>query len=661
MVSMWSAADQSPPPPAPRRRRWTPRLSLRSKLSIAFVAHSLVPVIVLSVVTLAVARRSLLDLADEAAVAELQLATRLVDGLIERTAADLEFLGETILLDDCEATAGVERTFLDLARRHPEYLQVRWIGSDGRERVRVDRPRGGAPAHAGRLQDKSGRYYVQRLLALAPGSFYLSPVDLNIENGRPERPARYVFRIGMVVDGPDHESPGIIVVNIEAEEILQALRPLRTGPGSASWILGEGRAYLRESGPRDRPVLVIGSAQDGTAAELAQIGSVLVGDRLLRRGDSLFGISRLQLPRGWAGDGWTLASERPTATALGSVQQLPGWLATLAVLIALVALVLAFAAARSLSAPLLRLTQASKALARGEFHPSFDVATGDEIEDLGEVLRQTGVELADARSRLERANEHLCTELDRQAAEIRKLLDERMADERRLLRADRLASIGLMSASLAHEIGNPLAGMKTNLQVAQRQLDADGAARRPVDRTLGEIDRLTEILRKWTGFARPRAEVASTTPRELVDRVWELLRTRARHRGVTLRAEGDALDDPLWVDGVSMEQVVLNILLNAVEAQDGPGPITVEARRLEGGLELVFDDSGPGIPVSRREHVFDAFHTTKAGGTGLGLAIVHKLVTEAGGDVEVGDSPFGGARFLVRLRRTASGRRRAVQ
>ncbi len=613
------------------------------------MAHSVVPVAVLSLLTLSVARQSLLDFADRAVEAEITLAASLIEGLLNQSASDLSFLHETIQLSGGEVGDDLQRTFLDLARRHPEYRQVRWVGKDGIELVRVNHRRRSSPQITEQLQDKSDRYYIQEALQLSPREIYLSPIDLNMEGGRPETPARYVFRIASTVTAEDGSEQGVLVINIEAEEILQTLRTLHTDSESATWVLSGEQSYLRESAPSGRPILVVGSVRDGQALELSKIGQGLVGSSVIRRGDSLVGIMRLDLQARWVGELWTLAHEQPTSAVLGSVTHLPGWLSTFAVLLGMGALVLAFLAARSLSAPIRQLTEASRLLVRGEFDPALRVNTGDEIEDLGEVLREAGMELAQARSQLEKANEHLRAELQRQAEEVRRLLDERMEHERHLLQADRLASIGLMSASLAHEIGNPLAGMKTNLQVAMRGLSLEDPIRRSLDRTLTEVNRLTVILRKWTGFARPPAERANTTPREVLGRVWSLLRTRALRRGITLTIEGDGLDDPLRVDGVAMEQVCLNILLNALEAQDDPGPLQVEACRTAGELELVFDDAGPGIPEADRGRIFDAFHTTKSGGTGLGLAIVWKIVAGTGGTVEVSESPAGGARLIVRV------------
>ena len=622
------------------------RLSIFWKLAIAFGGFAILPVLVASLLTLFVARGAVLDLADRSVAAEVDLATDLVESLLSRTADDMRLLADSVRIADGELSEALRTEFMLVARRHPAYRQVRWIDETGRERVRVNQRHGGPPTHAGALQDKSNRYYVREGLAMPSGALLLSPVDLNREHGVVEDPPRYVFRVTLAFGSDRGEQLGLIVINIEAEEILAALRVSRGSAGSRAWILGQDGVYLEESGPAGEPLVVAGS----TAPWQAELpGRTTAAPAVLRSEGRIVGAGRLHLPPGWQGDPWTLAISRSEDALLGGVAYLPAWQLALAASLFLLSLLVAFVAARSLSAPLLRLGGVSRALAQGEFDPDFRVETGDEVEALADALRDAGIALAQARVDLEAANESLAAELEVRMGEIEVLHGERMEAERKLLRADRLASVGLMSASIAHEIGNPLAGMKTNLQVAERALPDDARARRPIERTAREVDRLTGILRKWTGFAGERSTPGSASAREVLDTVWELLRMRAARRGIELEISGDALDRPLSLDRGTTEQIALNLLLNAIQAQGKPGVLRVDASREPDAVILRFDDEGPGIPEEARRRVFEPFETTKPDGTGLGLAIVRRLVEAAGGEVTLGDAPSGGARVTLRL------------
>lgn len=206
-------------------------------------------------------------------------------------------------------------------------------------------------------------------------------------------------------------------------------------------------------------------------------------------------------------------------------------------------------------------------------------------------------------------------------------------------RAQRLADLGEMSAMIAHEIRNPLASLKGNMQLLA-EMQADDRSRAKADRVVTEVRRLEQLTHDLLKFVR-----TGSIDRELVDPA-AVLRDAAA--GVGGDVELVTADAPVrWsLDGSKFREVMVNLLDNAVAA--GPpvrATLRVEQRRLV--LEIL--DHGPGVPPGDREKIFQPFFTGKATGTGLGLAIARRVVGLHGGSIEVRDGPDGGARFRVEI------------
>jgi signal transduction histidine kinase len=165
-----------------------------------------------------------------------------------------------------------------------------------------------------------------------------------------------------------------------------------------------------------------------------------------------------------------------------------------------------------------------------------------------------------------------------------------------------------------------------------------------------EIRRLDHILEDFLQFARPREFRPQPVEVEpLLRRVVDLLSGQAEGRQVRLEL---SVSQPLpRVPGEEerLRQVLINLVLNALDATPEGGSVRVSAGENEQGIWVTVDDTGPGIPVALRDRIFEPFFTTKAEGSGLGLSIVHAIVTQHGGTLEVGDAPGTGTRFLLRL------------
>ena len=294
----------------------------------------------------------------------------------------------------------------------------------------------------------------------------------------------------------------------------------------------------------------------------------------------------------------------------------------------------------------------------------------------------------------------------RSAAPARELLQDNVASLERTnrelvearaetIRAARLASVGTLAAGIAHEVGNPLGAIIAYVDVARTRARRGDTNLEILDSIREEADRIHRIVRGLLDYARPgEQEVAPRAPAEVVYRVRELLEHQGRFVGVETRWEVSP-DTPLvTMDPHRLEQVLVNLIMNALDAMseaeprrltlrvygdlgealllpsrrenDPPGVNYMHRRRIsrdEGGIGVnpVFVaervvvlevwDSGPGIAAQDMSRVFDPFFTTKklGHGTGLGLAICARLVEGMGGGIEAKNAPDGGARFIIRL------------
>ena len=221
---------------------------------------------------------------------------------------------------------------------------------------------------------------------------------------------------------------------------------------------------------------------------------------------------------------------------------------------------------------------------------------------------------------------------------------------RRMLRADRLATIGELAAGAAHEIRNPLTSIRSSLQYVETRCREENE-RKLLGVALRETDRIDEILSALLSFSRPseiRKEPCDLLA--LVDESAALVAIQARAGGIEVRTAFPPRPIVVEADASQLKQVFLNVFLNAVQAMAAGGRLTVEVPPPEGGKAVVrVSDTGPGIPEEILEKVFDPFFTTKKGGTGLGLSICYTIVRAHGGEIELRSRPGEGTTVLVSL------------
>src|SRR5215213_1078932 len=232
-----------------------------------------------------------------------------------------------------------------------------------------------------------------------------------------------------------------------------------------------------------------------------------------------------------------------------------------------------------------------------------------------------------------------------------RLLEENIRLERELAERERLASLGRMAATVAHEIKNPLSAIKSIAQVMREDESLRNEYERDLGLIVGETDRLSQSVTQLLSFARKESPATqSLSVDELLRSVADLYRANAREQGIVLDCEVNVEAELAGKSVSALRDALSNLLLNALQATPAGGKVELVAAASDGELVISVQDSGSGVPVDLRERIWEPFFTTRQRGTGLGLAIVRKRVQEVGGTavLDVGRNG-GGALFQVRV------------
>lgn len=211
---------------------------------------------------------------------------------------------------------------------------------------------------------------------------------------------------------------------------------------------------------------------------------------------------------------------------------------------------------------------------------------------------------------------------------------------------EKWATIGELSANMAHEIRNPLASLTGSIEMLRERAVSTEKKEKLMSIALSEMDRLSHIIGDFLTYSRPSViEEAECDLSAILDKTLDLLRSKSPTGIVIKKNYPSPL--PIRADQPKLEQVFLNLGLNALEAMPSGGIIGVSANRRDGNVEITFTDSGCGIPLEEQEKVFYPFHTTKAEGTGLGLSIVRRIIEDHKGKVLLQSSPGAGTTFRI--------------
>jgi signal transduction histidine kinase len=317
-------------------------------------------------------------------------------------------------------------------------------------------------------------------------------------------------------------------------------------------------------------------------------------------------------------------------------------LATLVLLVVL-AMIVSVVIRHHVAQPLQRITRRIEAIGQGHFDQRLHLTRHDEIGQLAEEFDRMAVRLQKAQRRLVAQHE------------------DKLRLERALRYSEQLAALGRLASHLAHEIGTPLYVIQGRAEQLLQRGSVPEKDRGVLNVIITQIERISGFIRQLLTLARrPEPHLRLISLNDVVRRVWQAIGEQPNHGGVELAlALADDLP-PVLGDPDQLQQVLLNLSVNALQAVGGAGRITVSTQCADhrspsarGMVEVVVTDTGPGIAPEHLPHLFEPFFTTKGvtSGTGLGLAISREIVLNHQGEIRVESTPGQGSRFIVSLPR----------
>lgn len=524
---------------------------------------------------------------------------------MEQLASEVLYLSASNSLDDLiltereTARSQLEGDFAVFATAYPYIYQVRYLDASGREVVRVDRKDDGlqvVPTSA--LQDKSDRYYFREAMALPPGQIYVSPLDLNIEHGQVEKPERPVVRVATSVADATGTKRGLLIINLHAELFLRQVQQMAEVHGGIAYLFDRSGFFLAQSGQTvtsQAPQTFKMQAVETLDASFPTVAlpDILDGQRGVR-----------------VSDGQVVAFAPVNVKALPGHQTTPprAW-----------SLALAYPQSRVFSAAF-------------NLYMLYAVLVA--------ALAATAIAGWLMSRRL-----------------LQRLVDEHREQDRQLFQREKMTTLGELAMGLAHEIGNPLAGMKAVVQVLRQEEQATPGMVKYLPRLESEIDRLSGFLRTFHGFAAPQDyHPVPCRLEDVLDDVLLWTRNEAREKGISIRHRQCGRDiPPLLADPNQLKQLLLNLVINAIHATEGPGEITLSMCNTPQGVapprngrrqvHFCVEDTGSGIPADILPRLFEPFFTTRPDGTGLGLAVVKKIAEQHGAQIQIHARSPNGTRF----------------
>jgi signal transduction histidine kinase len=224
--------------------------------------------------------------------------------------------------------------------------------------------------------------------------------------------------------------------------------------------------------------------------------------------------------------------------------------------------------------------------------------------------------------------------------------------ERRLVQADKLSSIGLLAAGVAHEVNTPLAVISTYAQMLAKQISEDEQKSKLLDKIAKQTFRASEIVNSLLSFSRTSpTEFVEVDVSKVIQETLNLVEHQLKKSGVEVKLDAPPALAAVKGNAGKLQQVFLNLFLNARDAMDAGGTLTIHVRAENGFARIDVTDTGQGIAPEHLERIYDPFFTTKAArkGTGLGLSVTYGIVREHGGTIEVDSRLGAGSRFRVEL------------
>ncbi len=645
-------------------RTWKNRLQrvpLRTKVIVPMVLLSAIPTFAIGGFTISRMEDSLRERVVQRIEFDTYSKALSIQAFLQGLHRDLRFLSKMPEIQDLAAAeAAGDRERLPRFRREAErelaifsqgrrgYQQLRYLNSSAREVLRLDVASGTTPrlVAAKKLSDDADAFYLNSAFSLKPGKIYVSQLELDEPLGA-SNSRRKVLRCATPVTWDDGNGRGLLVVNVDAMYFFSLVGTL---PRLAeAWLLNSEGMYLGYVGESKQKQAMYSMTMKRpiTADFDADMSDAILdtsGTRTLVHENSLLSAAPIAFDAEATEQRWTLMISQPLAPVYTPVRQTTILLWTAVALVVAIAATTGMFVAHYVARPIALLRGATREIADGNLSKRVTVHTGDEIEGLATDFNTMTDRLHEARTRLSGWNDELQREVAKRTDDLRRL-------QSGLARADKLASIGQMTASIMHEIGNPLAAIKTKIQVAQEAGENAPIPQDLLPALIHEVNRLTLVLRSFARLGRLREPTLGLiSPDEVVTEVVTLVSAELRRKRISMVIESTNDAPQIRADADQLRQLLINFILNASDATEEGGEIAVRVGimpqdqatdEIPHGASIQVVDHGTGIPADLLGKIWDPFFTTKPQGTGLGLPISRKIVEDHGGAVTIQSGPDG--------------------
>ena len=542
---------------------------------------------------------------------EFQSAT--IGGSFQTVVADLLILSESkglqSLLEnpkDPERLAAVGDEFSTFSRRKGLYDQIRYLDNSGQETVRVNLRDGKALVVARpELQSKHDRYYFTTTMTLEIGEVFVSPFDLNVEDGVVERPFKPTIRFATPIFDQQSQRQGILVLNYLGSPLLDNFSRADANALGESWLLNSNGYWLYKPNQLDRWGFMFPDRRNATLSRInPKLWESVVGGS---KGQVLAddGLFTYQVVHPAAAIGYSSGTQARTKAANDIVQGY-SWV------------VMSW------------VPQAILATKHQELIISFLILEAALVVVMSVISWY-----------------YAWANVERDVANTR------------LLQATRLAAIGEAMAGLAHESRNALQRSQSGLELLVKRVADRPEALHLIQQVQAAQQYLYDLYETVRGYAAPRELRSQDTDLcQLAQDIWQQVLCERPRPGATLICERAGVNTTCIVDQQAIGQVLRNLFDNALAASPAAARIQVEWTDAKLGTKdaivMAVRDNGPGLTVEEKQRIFEPFFTTKVHGTGLGMAISKRIVESHGGTIEVGNAARSGAEFIVTLPRRAS-------
>lgn len=301
------------------------------------------------------------------------------------------------------------------------------------------------------------------------------------------------------------------------------------------------------------------------------------------------------------------------------------------------------------STPVSLLTRGMEKVAGGDLDYHLDINTKDEIGELAQAFNAMTSDLKKAKNELVEWGNTLEKKVQEKTEAIHRA-------QAQLIHSEKLASLGRMAAGVAHEINSPLTGIVTFGHLLLKKFPQGSEENEDIQVIIEQANRCSTIIKGLLGFARASAaEKAPVNINDVISHSLNIVKNKADFFNIKIVTNFDDFLSKVRADSSQLQQVFLNLIMNAADAIEGKGTITMSTRNIRDNsgdwVEIEFRDTGPGIDDENLAKIFEPFFTTKpvGKGTGLGLAVSHGIIQEHGGSISVKTKRGEGTSFFIKL------------